>query len=79
MLIILKHQAVVNGGDSVELGIWKSKIKLLLKLLESIPSKPVSEGEIDPKDKILQNFRDLSDALENNNLEYLGISQNVTV
>jgi uncharacterized protein YqgC (DUF456 family) len=72
-------QAVVNGGDSVELGIWKSKIKLLLKLLESIPSKPVSEGEIDPKDKILQNFRDLSDALENNNLEYLGISQNVTV
>lgn len=71
--------AIVNGGDAVELDIWKSKVKALVKLIEAVPGKPVVEGEEDPKAKVLQNFRDLSDALENNNLEYLGISQNVTV
>jgi hypothetical protein len=71
--------AVVKGGDSVELELWKTKLKNLVKLIDAIPSKPVQEGEDDPKAKLLQNFRDLSDALENNNLEYLGISQNATV
>lgn len=71
--------AIVNGGDAVELELWKSKVKSLVKLLEAIPAKPVVEGEEDPRAKVLQNFRDLSDALENNNLEYLGITQNVTV
>lgn len=70
---------IVKGGDSVELELWKTKIKNLVKLIDAIPSKPVQEGEVDPKEKLLQNFRDLSDALENNNLEYLGISQSTTV
>jgi hypothetical protein len=71
--------AVVKGGDSVELELWKSKLKNLVKLIDAIPTKPLQEGEEDPKAKLLQNFRDLSDALENNNMEYLGISQNATV
>ncbi len=71
--------AVVNGGDSVELELWKAKIKNLVKLIDAIPTKVLQEGEEDPKAKLLQNFRDLSDALENNNLEYLGISQSTTV
>lgn len=71
--------AIVNGKDAVEIEIWKSKVKSLVKLIEAVPSKPVGEGEEDPKTKVLQNFRDLSDALENNNLEYLGISQSTTV
>ena len=71
--------AIVKAGDPVELELWKAKIKNLVKLIDAIPSKPVQEGEVDPKEKLLQNFRDLSDALENNNLEYLGISQSATV
>lgn len=71
--------SIVKSGDSVELELWKTKIKNLVKLIDAIPSKPVQEGEVDPKEKLLQNFRDLSDALENNNLEYLGISQSTTV
>lgn len=72
-------QAIVGSGDVVEKDLWKSKIGLLIKLIESVPSEGAKEGEVDPKEKLLQNFRDLNDALENNNLEYLGVSQSVTI
>lgn len=69
---------VLTRNDVVELDLWKNLVRNLPKLIETIPSQPNSEG-FDPKIKLLQNFRDLIDALENNNIEYFGISQTTTL
>lgn len=71
--------AILKKGDPVELEIWKSKLENVPKLLETIPAKPLQEGEEDPKAKLIQNFRDILDALENNNMEYFGIATTTTV
>lgn len=70
--------SMLNKADPVEIDIWKNKSKSLLKLLESVPVREV-EGEENPMEKLLQNFRDLIDALENNNTEYFGIQNTTTV
>lgn len=69
--------AVLNKADPVELDLWKTKSKLILKLIEALPAannnpETVEEG---PKEKLLENFNDLLDALENNNTEYFGIQK----
>ena len=69
--------AVLQKGDAVEIDVWKTKAKSLLKILETLPIRK-DEASEDPREKLLQNFRDLMDALENNNYEYFGI-QNTTV
>lgn len=71
--------AVLKKGDPLEMEIWKSKLENIPKLLEAIPGKTLQEGEEDPKVKLLQNFRDILDALQNNNFEYFGITQTTTV
>jgi pSer/pThr/pTyr-binding forkhead associated (FHA) protein len=71
--------AVLSKADPVELELWKSNIKNLPKLLEAIPAKPPIEGEEDPRNKLLLNFQDMIDALENNNFEYFGITQTSTI
>lgn len=65
--------SILSKGDSVLLELWKSKVKNIPKLLEAIPSPSIEDGGEDPKNKLLQNFRDLIDALENNNAEYFGV------
>lgn len=70
--------SILNKADPVEIDIWKNKSKNLLQLLESVPAREV-EGEENPLEKLLQNFRDLIDALENNNTEYFGIQNTSTV
>lgn len=71
--------AILKKGDPIEMGLWKTNLENIPKLLEAIPGKVLPEGEEDPKAKLLQNFRDILDALENNNFEYFGISQTTTV
>ncbi len=71
--------SILKKADPVELEIWKSKLENVPKLLEAIPAKTLQEGEEDPKAKLMQNFRDILDALENNNTEYFGIAPTTTV
>jgi hypothetical protein len=73
--------AVLNKADPVELDIWKTKSKLILKLIEALPgeSNSTETEEEGPKVKLLENFNDLLDALENNNTEYFGIQNTATI
>ncbi len=73
--------AVLNKADPVELDLWKTKSKLILKLIEALPgASNTSETEAEgPKEKLLENFNDLLDALENNNTEYFGIQNTTTI
>jgi hypothetical protein len=66
---------IMSKADTAELDLWKTKLKNIPRLIEAIPSRPLAEGEEDPKNKLLQNFNDMIDALENNNAEYFGIAQ----
>jgi hypothetical protein len=70
--------ALLSRNDRTELELWKERIKNMPKLIEAIPSEVNSEG-FDPKLKLQENFRDLIDALENNNIEYFGLSQTTTL
>lgn len=70
---------VLKKGDPVEKEIWKSKVQNLLNLLEKLPEQPVSPEEGNPKEKLIQNFRDTLDALEHNNFEYFGVTQNTSI
>jgi hypothetical protein len=71
--------AILKKADPIELALWKSKLENVPKLLEAIPSKTLQEGEENPRLKLLQNFRDILDALQNNNIEYFGMTQTTTV
>lgn len=71
--------AVLSRKDPGELELWKATIKTTMKLLETLPAKAANEGQEDPKLKLEQNFRDMSDALENSNFEFFGISDSVNV
>jgi hypothetical protein len=71
--------AILKKGDPVEMEIWKTRLENIPKLLEAIPGKTLQEGEEDPKVKLMQNFRDILDALENKNSEYFGIAQTTTI
>lgn len=66
---------VLKRNDSSELLVWKEKAMNLLKLLEALPPVAVPEGQENPRMKLIQNFRDLHDALENQNSEYFGIKE----
>lgn len=68
--------AFLKKKDPVELDIWKVKTKALLKLIEEIsPDLPEGDDSGNVVNKLEQNFTDLMDALENNNLEYFGIEE----
>ncbi len=71
--------SIMKNSDPVEMDLWKDRVLNMLKLLEELPSAPVAEGTEDIKSKLLQNFRDMQDALESNNAEYFGISTTTTV
>jgi hypothetical protein len=71
--------AILKKGDVKEIELWKSKLENIPKLIETIPTQDLQEGETDPKLKLLQNFRDIIDALENKNSEYFGISSTTTI
>lgn len=70
--------AVLGRGDQMEINIWKEELKNIPKLIEAIPSQATTEG-FDPKAKLKENFQDLIDALENNNVEYFGLTQSTTL
>lgn len=69
---------MLKSGDPIELEIWKNKTKSLLKLLETIPAKAEEEEGL-LLNKLQQNFRDLVDALDNNNTEYFNVETTQTV
>lgn len=71
--------AILKTNDSVELDIWKNNVRNTIKLIETLPAPVLQEGEEDFRAKLIQNFRDLSDALENNNTDYFGISTSTSV
>jgi FHA domain len=70
---------VLRKGDPIELELWKSKVLNALHLLERLPGAQTAEGEENTKEKLLQNFKDTVDALENSNKEYFGISETTTI
>ena len=69
---------LLKRGDSVEMQLWKSDLTNLVKLLEVIPRGNVVEGQESSVDKLLQNVKDVMDAIENSNLEYFGTSESVS-
>lgn len=70
---------VMKKADPVEIEVWKDKVSTMLKLLEELPSPELAEGQEDMKSKLMQNFRDMQDALGNNNAEYFGISTTTAI
>jgi hypothetical protein len=69
---------LLKRGDSIEIQLWKSDLINLVKLLEVIPKGDVLEGQESSVDKLLQNVKDVMDAIENSNLEYFGSSETVS-
>lgn len=68
--------SILRKSDPVELEIWKTKAKALLKLIEAVsPDLPEGDNSGSIVNKLEQNFSDLVDALENNNREYFGIEE----
>lgn len=70
---------LLKRGDSVEIQLWKSDLLNLMKLLEVMPKGDIPEGQESSVDKLLQNVKDVMDAIENSNLEYFGPSESVSV
>jgi hypothetical protein len=48
-------------------------------ILKSLPEPKLQEGEENPKQKLIQNFSDMVDALDNSNYDYFGIIKSETV
>jgi hypothetical protein len=69
---------LLKRGDSIEIQLWKSDLINLVKLLEVIPKGDVLEGQESSVDKLLQNVKDVMDAIENSNLEYFSSSETVS-
>jgi hypothetical protein len=70
---------VLKKGDPIEIELWKTRLSSMLELLERLPEGVTPEGEENPKQKLLQNFRDTLDAVENKNMEYFGIQETMSV
>lgn len=66
---------ILKKGVATELDLWRANLANTLKFLEKLPEPPLKEGEDNLKMKLLQNFKDTIDALENRNTQYFGISQ----
>lgn len=66
---------ILKRNDSQEISIWKEKVSSLLQLLETLRAPQLGEGVENPRLKLIQNLRDLKDALENNNSDYFGIKE----
>lgn len=66
---------VLQSGDEELLEIWRSKASNLLKIFEAL----AGQSEDDMKSKLIQNFKDLNDALLNKNFEYFGVTQGVMI
>ena len=71
--------AILKSGDANELDIWKGELKNILTILKTLKDPKLSEGEENPKEKLLQNFNDMVDALENSNYDYFGVTMNESV
>ncbi|WP_408095414.1 FHA domain-containing protein [Peredibacter sp. HCB2-198] len=67
--------SVLSHGDPVLVEVWKRNVGSLVQLLEALPGASTSESI----QKLLQNFKDLLDALETKNMEYFGNSQTTSV
>lgn len=70
---------ILENGSSREYQVWNSSLADVLQILQAIGSKPVEEGAEDPKQKLLQNFRDLKDAFEARNKQFFGVSPTVVM
>jgi hypothetical protein len=70
---------ILKKADPLELELWKKTLANVPKILETLPVTEVVEGSEDIREKLLQNFNDLIDALDNNNLEYFGITNTTTI
>ena len=71
--------SVLKSGDPIETSLWKAQIQGLLRLVETLPDVASPEGEENTKQKLLQNFQDILNAMENSNLEFFGIAENTAV
>lgn len=67
---------VLKRTDVVETNLWVSQLKSLVKLFEAIAPEN-AEGH--PVLKLIQNFKDLEDAVENKNYEYFGLTGTTAV
>lgn len=71
--------AFLKSGDANEIDLWKGELKNILTILKSLPDPKLSDGEENPKEKLLQNFKEMVDALENSNYDYFGVNMNESV
>jgi hypothetical protein len=70
---------ILKSQEVNELELWKGELKDLLFILKKLHGPKLSEGEENPKEKLLQNVNDMLDALENSNYDYFGITINESV
>jgi pSer/pThr/pTyr-binding forkhead associated (FHA) protein len=71
--------SVLKRADPIEIEIWKLQISEYIRLISLMSNPKTEDGDENIKEKLLQNFKDMLDALENNNVDYFGISQTQSV
>jgi hypothetical protein len=75
-----KSSEILNHQDVVEADIWKKSLNSMTKMVDSLKSlQDNTEGTEDSVMKLKQNFSDLKDAFENQNLEYFGQNSTQTI
>lgn len=73
---------ILQENNSHLLTIWKNQLSNILKLISLLPEPKVTNEEENPeqlKKKLHQNFTDLLNAIENNDLNFFGASQATNV
>lgn len=73
-----KSAEVLRGQNATELALWMNSIDSVLRIVELMKGNTPTEVE-NPMEKIIQNFRDLKNALENKNLQFFGVTDSTSV
>ena len=74
-----KSAEILKGNSQVEYSIWLDSVSAVLQIVEALKPVQVEEGTENPRDKLIQNFKDLKNALDNKNLEYFGVPASTNV
>jgi hypothetical protein len=80
-----KSAQVLTEMNSLEYANWKESVSDAFKIMNALSSGPkdetqtLPEGSEDPRQKLLQNFKDLKDAVEGMDKTYFGLEQNPSV
>lgn len=70
---------ILGRNSSVEYGIWMSSVEAVMRIVDTLKPVQVEEGGENPREKLIQNFRDLKNALDNKNLQFFGVAESTNV